>query len=173
MQYRFRSPAPLLAAACALALAACGGTVASNSNGAAGSPSGAPLIHTQSMTVGSSTMTVLKNAGGLTLYYFTADTAATVACTGACATLWPPLLSSSDTTISNPSLPGRLTVLNGANGKQVVYNGHPLYNFSKDSGSSDANGQGYAGKWFVATPDLAAAAAPSASASQSGYTQGY
>jgi predicted lipoprotein with Yx(FWY)xxD motif len=56
-------------------------------------------------------------------------------------------------------LPGQLTVLSGANGNQVLYNGHPLYTYSKDGDAGNALGQGVGGKWFVATPDLAAMAA--------------
>ena len=41
----------------------------------------------------------------------------------------------------------------------MLYNGHPLYTYSKDGDSGDAYGQGIGGKWFAATPDLAAAAA--------------
>jgi predicted lipoprotein with Yx(FWY)xxD motif len=48
-------------------------------------------------------------------------------------------------------------VLNGANGNQVLYNGHPLYTYIKDGDAADAYGQGIGGKWFVATADLAAA----------------
>ena len=165
MNSPFRRLLLTIPAATAVLLAACGGTTASSSNGPTASASGPALIHTQSIKVGSSSMTVLKNAKGLTLYYFTPDSASTVACTGGCATAWPPLLASSDTPTSNPSLPGQLTVLSGANGKQVVYNGHPLYTYSKDGDSADAYGQGIAGKWFVATPDLAAAT----SASRAGY----
>jgi predicted lipoprotein with Yx(FWY)xxD motif len=146
--------------ALSLALAACGGTAGSNS-GAAQSPSaGSALIHTTSMKVGSKTETVLKNQKGLTLYYFTPDTATTIACTGGCATAWPPLMApASGTPSSNPALPGNLTAVNGANGNQVVYNGHPLYTYSKDGDSGDAYGEGIGGKWFAATPELAAAAA--------------
>ena len=171
MRMVLRATTIFLTAASGLALAACGGTASPTSNGAAASPSQAALIHTQSMKVGSSTMTVLKNAKGLTLYYFTPDTSSTVACTGACATNWPPLLSTGDTPTSSPSLPGQLTVMNGTNGKQVVYNGHPLYSYAKDGDAGDAYGQGLGGKWFVATPDLAAAAA--ANAGSGGYTPSY
>ena len=145
------------ASALSLALTACGGT----SNGPAGGPSpsaGTALIHTTSMKVGSTTETVLKNAKGLTLYYFTPDTATTSACTGACATTWPPLTNASGTPTSDPSLPGSLSLMSGTN--QVVYNGHPLYTYSKDGDSGDAYGQGIGGKWFVATPGLAAAGTP-------------
>jgi len=154
-----------------LLLAACGGTTASGTGSSPAASSNA-LIHTASIKVGSTTEMVLTNAQGLTLYYFTLDTATKVACTGGCASNWPPLLATSGTPTSDPALPGQLTVLNGANGSQVVYNGHPLYNYSKDSASGDANGQGIGGKWFVATPDLAAAAAASASA-KPGYTPVY
>ena len=147
------------AMAAALTLAACGGTASPASGGASAGSSA--LIHTASMKVGDKTQTVLKNAKGLTLYYFTPDTATAIACSGGCASTWPPLLATSGSPSSSPALPGRLTVLDGANGKQVLYNGHPLYTYSKDGDAGDAYGQGIGGKWFVATPDLAAATASS------------
>jgi predicted lipoprotein with Yx(FWY)xxD motif len=142
-----------------LMLAACGGTTASPGSSPSSS-SGEVLIHTQSIKVGDKTKTVLKNLKGLTLYYLTADSATAITCTGGCATNWPPLIATSDNPASEPALPGQLTVLNGANGKQVLYNGHPLYTYFKDADSGDVYGQGIGGKWFVATPDLARAAAP-------------
>ena len=141
----------------ALTLAACGGGTGTASGGGASSPGAAALIHTASMKVSDKTQTVLKNTKGLTLYYFTPDTATTIACTGGCASNWPPLLSTAGTPTSTPALPGQLTVLNGANGNQVLYNGHPLYTYTKDGDAGDAYGQGIGGKWFVATPELAAA----------------
>jgi predicted lipoprotein with Yx(FWY)xxD motif len=146
----------VLPAVAALWLAACGSTAPSSN---APSPSGAALIHTASIKVGDKTQTVLKNAKGLTLYYFTPDTATEVACTSGCTSNWPPLLATSGTLTSNPALPGELTVLNGANGNQVLYNGHPLYTYIKDGDTSDAYGQGIGGKWFAATSDLAAVTA--------------
>ena len=146
----------------ALLLAGCGGSVAS---APAGNPTSSnALIHTASMKVGDKTETVLKNDKGLTLYYFTADTSTKIACTGGCTSNWPPLLATSGTPTSNPALPGQLTVLNGTNGNQVLYNGHPLYTYIKDGDTADAYGQGIGGKWFAATPDLAAPAAASESA---------
>ncbi|HXN01095.1 MAG TPA: hypothetical protein VN973_04310 [Candidatus Dormibacteraeota bacterium] len=154
-----------------LLLAACGGASVSGAGSSPAASSNA-LIHTASLKVGDKTQTVLKNAKGLTLYYFMPDTATTIACTGGCASNWPPLLASSGTPSSNPALPGKLTVLNGANGNQVLYNGHPLYTYVKDGDAADVYGQGVGGKWFVATSDLAAAAAASASA-KPGYTPVY
>ena len=138
-------------------LAACGGS----SGTGATSPSTPALIHTASVKVGGKDVMVLKNAKGLTLYYFTLDTSTKIACSGPCASNWPPLISTSGTPTSNPTLPGQLTKLNGPNGNQVLYNGHPLYNYGKDAGTAHAYGQGIGGKLFVAAPDLAAAAAAS------------
>ena len=154
-----------------LALAACGGapTSSSGASSSVGATASSALIHTVSMKVGDKTKTVLKNQKGLTLYYFMPDSATTVACTGGCATLWPPLTAASGTPTSDPALPGALTMVNGANGNQVAYNGHPLYTYSKDGDSGDAYGEGIGGKWFVATPDLAAAAA--ASTASAGYSK--
>jgi predicted lipoprotein with Yx(FWY)xxD motif len=106
--------------------------------------------------VAGSLKAVLKNSQGRTLYYFTSDTSTKVACTGGCAVNWPPLLAES-VPASLPGLPGKFAVLNGDNGKQTTYNGHPLYLYKQDAGSEDAFGQGIGGKWFVATPDLASA----------------
>jgi predicted lipoprotein with Yx(FWY)xxD motif len=142
----------------ALVFAACGGTSAA---GSAASPSTPPLIHTASMKVGDRSETVMKNVKGLTLYYFALDTSTSIACTASCASNWPPLLATAATPTSNPTLPGELSVLNGPNGNQVLYNGHPLYTYIKDGVAADAFGQGVGGKWFVATPDLAAAVAAS------------
>jgi len=151
-----------------LALSACGGgsgdgggssgRYGAAASSSAGAGAGTAPIHTTSMKIGSTTETVLKSDKGLTLYYFTPDTATSVACTGGCAALWPPLISSTGTPASDPALPGTLTIVSGANGNQVAYNGHPLYTYSKDGAAGDANGQGIGGKWFAATPNLAAAA---------------
>jgi len=146
-----------------LTLVACGGGGA-NAPGASSAPSAsvtpaaAPDINTASITVAGTTKTVLTNTKGLTLYYFTSDSATSVACSGGCAKVWPPLLAMSDTATASPALPGKLIILDGANGKQILYNGHPLYTYSKDSVPGDANGQGLFGKWYVATPSLAAGA---------------
>jgi len=159
-----RFPARIIVGVAALSLAACGGT---NATSPAAS-SGTALIHTASMKIGDKTETVLKNTKGLTLYYFTPDTPTTIACTGGCAKTWPPLLAGAGTPISDPALPGQLSVADGTNGKQVLYQGHPLYTYSKDGDAGDAYGQGIGGKWFVATPALAAASA-SASSSYTRY----
>ena len=39
---------------------------------------------------------------------------------------------------------------------EPVERGAPLYEYAKDTGSGQANGQGVGGKWFVVPPDVAA-----------------
>jgi predicted lipoprotein with Yx(FWY)xxD motif len=143
------------------ALAGCGGGSVDNLYGASGnstnptattSASGV-TIKTHTATVGGGSKSVLTNSGGMTLYYFDPDTTQAVACSGACANTWPPLVAGGGKPAADGTLPGALSVLDGANGKQVTYNGHPLYTYSGDTASGQANGDGIGGKWHVATPD--------------------
>lgn len=147
-------------------IAGCGsgssGGYGSNSNTGASSPppsaaANAVQIQTATASVAGKSETVLADSAGLTLYYRTSDTPHQVSCSGGCASVWPPLLAPSGAPTGPATLTGTLSVLDGANGKQVLYNGHPLYRYSKDVTAGDAHGQGLAGVWFVATPDLALA----------------
>ncbi|MFL5628941.1 MAG: hypothetical protein ACJ788_25455 [Ktedonobacteraceae bacterium] len=127
---------------------------AGNNSTGSGSNSNA-IIKTATAMVSGKSETVLTNAQGKTLYYFTPDTTTTSACTGSCAQNWPPLLSTgSSTPTSATTLPGKLSAQTTANGNQVEYNGHLLYTFAGDSGPGQTNGQGLLGKWFVATTNL-------------------
>ena len=113
------------------------------------------LIKTASATISGKSVTILTNAQGMTLYYRTVDSSSSV-CSGGCASAWPPMLvTGSATPSSATSLPGQLSVSTNANGKQVEYNGHPLYTYSGDSAPGQTNGQGAGGIWFAATTDLA------------------
>lgn len=149
--------AGVLAAGCGTQSATGAGSSTSRATSTSSTPNTAQgaVIHTKSVPVNGRALTVLADSKGLTLYYFTPDAASQVACTGACAKNWPPLLSTEGTPTSSSPLPGKLAVLNGANGQQVLYNGHPLYTYAKDGDAGDAYGEGVGGKWHVATPELA------------------
>jgi predicted lipoprotein with Yx(FWY)xxD motif len=156
MTYSKRVTLPIslaLVALGGLTLAACGG-------GATAAPAAPPKTATgQPATVEvakSSLGQILVDSQGRTLYLFQKDSGTTSACTGACATAWPPLRA-----------PGRPTAGNGLNanllgtsprsdgGAQVTYNGHPLYLFIKDQKPGDTNGQGvtaFGASWFALTP---------------------
>lgn len=149
----------------AMAIAACGGSTNTGSTSSGTTPTTAPtatatsaasaLVATATATVKGKSETILTDAQGKTLYYFTPDTATTSACTGSCAQAWPPLLApGSGTPSSATPLPSKLSVVKTGNGSQVEYNGHLLYTFSGDSAPGQTNGEGVLGKWFVATSDL-------------------
>lgn len=145
-------------------LAACGGTTTTTNTSptATTAPTAAPaaaVVMTASATVAGTSETILTDAKGMTLYYFTPDSTTTANCTatGGCLTNWPALLfTGTGTPTASGTLPGTLSAVAGANGTQVQYNGHFLYTFAGDKAAGDTKGQGLAGKWFVATPGLAA-----------------
>lgn len=140
-----------LAGAGALVIAACGSVATTP----AATPSArATIVMTASKTVGGKSETVLTNQQGLTLYWFKPDSPTVIVCTGGCATAWPPLTAPAGSLQAPAGLAGTLSTLDGPNGHQVLYNGHPLYTYSKDQGTGDVYGNGVGGKWFVATPDL-------------------
>jgi predicted lipoprotein with Yx(FWY)xxD motif len=111
------------------------------------------VVQTASISVGGTPTVVLTTGAGLTLYYRATDTATSVTCTGACAANWPPLLATGTPTGSS-AVTGTLTVFAGPLGSQVLYNGHPLYTWVKDTGPGMATGQGIGG-FKVATASLA------------------
>jgi predicted lipoprotein with Yx(FWY)xxD motif len=142
----------------ALATACSSGT--SSASGGSSTPAAAPtsaaasgaLIGTASSALG----TVVVDGKGLTVYDFAPDTATTSACTGSCATFWPPVVAPTTLPASLPGITGALTDLTRADGsKQLVLNGHPLYTFAGDKAAGQANGQGKnldGGLWWVLTP---------------------
>jgi predicted lipoprotein with Yx(FWY)xxD motif len=100
--------------------------------------------------------TVLVNEHGLTLYRFTPDTTTKVACTGTCASLWPPLVISgaTGTPTASAGIVGLGTVKDPDGALQVTYRGHPLYTFIGDKKPGSAKGQGLKDKWFAVTPSV-------------------
>jgi predicted lipoprotein with Yx(FWY)xxD motif len=138
-----------------LFLAACGSTTGSSGSGGTTPTSSGSLIKTATATVNGASKTILTNAQGLTLYYRTSDVPPATVCSGGCAGAWPPLVvSDSGTPTSATSLPGKLTIIADANGKQAAYNGHPLYTYSGDTGPGQTTGEGVGGVWHVCTPSL-------------------
>lgn len=103
---------------------------------------------------------ILVDTHGMTLYTFKNDKPGESNCTGACATLWPPL------TVPQGTVPtaskgdnGMLGVLERAGGTyQVTYNDMPLYLFAQDTKVGDTNGQGYKNLWSVVTNSTNSAA---------------
>jgi predicted lipoprotein with Yx(FWY)xxD motif len=111
------------------------------------------LISTNQFNVNGQMITVLTTFNGKTLYVRTSDPAPGSSCTGQCAQMWPPFLSSG-TVDSTVPLGGNLTVQMTANGKQVEYNGHPLYTYSGDTAPGQTKGQGVGNVWQTITVAL-------------------
>jgi predicted lipoprotein with Yx(FWY)xxD motif len=97
--------------------------------------------------------TVLVGPTGMTLYMFAPDTKTSSACSGGCATAWPPLtgdLPALGTGLDKEDF-GSVTRDDGT--KQVTFYGHPLYYFGGDKAAGDTNGQGLNQKWYVLGSD--------------------
>jgi predicted lipoprotein with Yx(FWY)xxD motif len=99
---------------------------------------------------------ILVNSTGRTLYLFKADVGSKSACSGACATAWPPLLSSGKPTAGSGLTASKLgTIARSGGSQQVTYNGHPVYRFIKDQKPGQTTGQGvtaFGAAWFALSP---------------------
>jgi predicted lipoprotein with Yx(FWY)xxD motif len=134
------------------AIAGCGsgGSNASGSTAPPKTASGRPA------TVGAANTSlgkVLVSSQGRTLYLFKKDKGTKSACSGACASAWPPLRTNGKPTVGSglkASMVGTAARSDGA--RQVTYNGHPLYRFTGDQKAGQTNGQGlkaFGASWFA------------------------
>ena len=165
---------PVLAVS--LTLAACGGS--SYSSSSATKASTAPAATSSSSSGGASTQgvstaanstlgeTVLVNGQGRTLYHLSGESAGHFLCTGACESAWPPVGASA----TSSAISGLAAVKRPDGSEQLAYNGQPLYTFSGDRASGEANGQGTqddGGTWPAVTTGAAAGASGSGGGSGS------
>jgi predicted lipoprotein with Yx(FWY)xxD motif len=144
-------------AALALVAAACSGGGSSGGGLYGGGPATTSAPKAAAATVdlrGSKLGKILVDAQGHTLYLFEADKAGRSACDGACASAWPPYLSTgapqAGTGVTGALLGGSRRGDGG--GTQVTYHGHPLYYYAGDSQPGDTTGQGlnqFGAKWYV------------------------
>ncbi|QOD03251.1 hypothetical protein [Pseudarthrobacter sp. BIM B-2242] len=105
-------------------------------------------------TATTSAGTIVVDANGMSVYFFTKDVkdSGTSACTGACLTAWPPVLSTAAVPAAEgvTGALGTMTTPDGA--KQLTLNGLPLYYYEKDKSPGDVTGQGVGGVWFLSDP---------------------
>lgn len=96
---------------------------------------------------------VLTDGVGQVLYFFTHDADGNSACTGACIDSWP-IYYNSEAIINSEIDTSDIGVLTREDGSvQTTYKGWPLYYYTNDESSGQANGDGVGGNWFVAKPD--------------------
>lgn len=105
-------------------------------------------------TGNSSLGTVLVDAGGKTLYYFTKDRvdSNTSACTGTCADTWPPFAPGIVRVSAPLSQEDFGTSIGAGGGQQITYYGLRLYTYKADLKAGDVNGENVNKVWFAATP---------------------
>src|SRR5438874_2457354 len=85
---------------------------------------------------------ILVDRRGRTLYLFEKDSRGTSACTGNCASYWPPLLTTGKPVARVGVRAALLGTTRRADGAlQVTYNHHPLYTFKLDTKAAQTNGQ--------------------------------
>jgi predicted lipoprotein with Yx(FWY)xxD motif len=90
---------------------------------------------------------VYADAKGMTLYTFDKDTVpGKSACSGECATAWPPLIAPAGAVAR-----GAWSIITRDDGaKQWAFAGKPLYTFAKDTALGEAKGNKLADVWHVA-----------------------
>jgi predicted lipoprotein with Yx(FWY)xxD motif len=97
--------------------------------------------------------TILVDSKGITLYDFPPDKRMTSVCYGACAALWPPLLTTGKPVAGRGVHASLLGTTKRKDGKlEVTYGGHPLYYFVSDRKPGETTGQGvnqFGAPWWV------------------------
>jgi predicted lipoprotein with Yx(FWY)xxD motif len=168
----------------ALALAGCGSSGTSGASGTsapttATGQSAAPATgQSGAVDVGTTNLgSVLVDSQGMTLYLFQADSGTTSACSGACATAWPPLQANGQPTAGNGADGSLLGTTQRSDGTaQVTYNGHPVYTFTSDQSPGDTSGQGvnaFGARWYAVSPAGNQVTAKASTSSGSGGAGGY
>jgi predicted lipoprotein with Yx(FWY)xxD motif len=147
--------------AAALIVAGCGSGKKTSATSAASTPASTQATAPPAEP---GTSIVVKRAGKLgtvlaagpkkmTVYLFEADKGATSACSGACASAWPPVTTSGTPMAGHGALASDLGTTKRSEGTmQVTYKGHPLYYFVKDKDSGDAYGEGvkaFGAEWYA------------------------
>jgi predicted lipoprotein with Yx(FWY)xxD motif len=129
-------------------LAACSsgnGAAASAAGTANGQQKGAGAVTVSARTV-SGVGTVLTDQSGKTLYSPQQEAGGMIKCTTSCLSFWFPV------TVGNGAAPHAASTLTGTlgtiqrpdgGGRQLTYNGKPLYTFRLDSGPGQAHGSNF------------------------------
>jgi predicted lipoprotein with Yx(FWY)xxD motif len=162
----------LLALVGALAIAGCGSSNSSESSNSGGAYSGGSSESTTSAaseSTGTATLVstgtaagvgqVLVDSKGMTLYYFEKDKKGSgkSACSGACASAWPPVTSSSAAKAMSGVNSAMLGTIERSDGTtQITYAGWPLYTFVEDKKPGEDNGtdsKAFGASWYPLHPN--------------------
>lgn len=159
--------ATALAAAAVVAVAGCGSSNSSSSSAApAASASSSSTSSTASgagaasgvsiSTTKGSKGTYLTGANGRALYLWVPDKNGKSVCSGACAKVWPPLITTGTPKVSGGVEASKLGTFTRSDGsKQVTYAGHPLYYYITDKSAGSTTGEGntsFGAPWWLVAP---------------------
>jgi predicted lipoprotein with Yx(FWY)xxD motif len=115
--------------------------------------------------------TYLTGASGRALYLWVADKGGKSACSGACASTWPPVIAKGTPSASGSAMSADLgTTARSDGSKQVTYKGHPLYYYAADTSAGQTTGQGsnqFGAKWWLVAPSGSGITSGSSSSSGS------
>jgi predicted lipoprotein with Yx(FWY)xxD motif len=154
----------------ALAIAGCGGGGSTSSSSTASattaSTPAAATTAASGTTAGIATVSVAKSSLGnilvagpkqRTVYLFAADKGPSSTCSGACAEVWPPVITTASPKAAGGANTADLGTITRSDGtKQVTYKGHPLYYYVGDGTSGgETSGQAissFGAPWYVLTP---------------------
>jgi predicted lipoprotein with Yx(FWY)xxD motif len=179
----------LVAVTAAIVLAACGSSSSSSTtkHAAATTSSGYSVGSNASATTSNASAssvtvktakgkmgTYLVGPNGHALYLWVADKNGKSVCSGACAKIWPPLLTSGKASTSGGAMAADLGTVKRSDGKtQVTYKGHPLYYYITDTKPGMTTGQGsnnFGALWWLVAPSGQAITSSSSSSSSSSST---
>jgi predicted lipoprotein with Yx(FWY)xxD motif len=164
-------PIAALALIAVLAIAGCGGS--DSSSGSGGAYGGGEESTTSNASTGSSGGSggqaavitaasapklgrIIVDSKGFTLYDFHKDKNGESACYGACAKVWPPLLTEGEPQAGEGAMASNLGTTKRKDGTlQVTYAGWPLYTYTADSKPGEANGNdidSFGAEWYALQP---------------------
>ena len=157
------------------ALAGCGSSSSSTTSTAStgstpsAAQSGAAIVEVASNpTLGS----ILVDAEGQALYVFQKDSGGKSSCSGSCAKVWPPEVTTSSPKAGSGASASKLGTVKRSDGTmQVTYSGHPLYTYTADTSPGQVNGNGvnsYGGVWNAVQPSGSKAPAGTSSSGGGG-----
>jgi predicted lipoprotein with Yx(FWY)xxD motif len=158
----------LLAVAAMLAIAGCGSSDDSTGGvygGKGGSATEAEAETTKSppgaesgaavLTVASAPKVgaILVDSKGFAVYDFHKDKGTTSSCYGACAKVWPPVLTEGAPQVGEGASASKLGTTKRKDGTtQVTYSGHPVYTYTADEKPGEANGNDFSSfgaEWYA------------------------
>ena len=174
-RYRVSSAAAILGVA--LLVAACGSSSSSSSKTSSAAPAATtPSSSTaSSLSIGAAQGSGgmhLTGASGRALYLWVADSGDHSSCMGACAKVWPPVVSSTTpSAVSGVAAADLGTITRPDGTKQVTYKGHPLCYFIADKSAGTTHGQGsnsFGAKWWLVGPSGSAITVSTTKSTSSG-----